>query len=131
MKIREGKIEDIKSIKEMDDVALKAKHSFDYFTNNLGNILVAVEEDKLLGYIMIKEEEEVMNLVVHPDSRGKGIGKKLMEEVMKKSKRLISRSRENNKNAINFLKKLGFKEKRKIEKYYSNGDNAIEMEWKR
>jgi len=130
MKIREGRIEDIKSIKEMDNVSLKAKHSFDYFTDNLGNILVAIEEDKILGYIMVKGEE-VMNLVVHPDSRGKGIGRKLMEELMKKSNRLVSRSRENNKNAIDFLKNVGFKEKRKIERYYSNGDNAIEMEWRR
>jgi len=130
MKIRKGRIEDIKSIKEMDDVSLKAKHSLEYLINNLGSILVAVEEDKVLGYIMVKREE-VMNLVVHPDSRGKGIGRKLIEEVMKKSNRLTSRSRENNKIAINFLKKLGFKEKRKIEKYYSNGDNAIEMEWRR
>ena len=130
MKIREGRIKDIKSIKEMDDVSLKAKHSLEYFINNLGSILVAVEEDKVLGYIMVKGEE-VMNLVVHPHSRGKGIGKKLMEEVMKKSSRLVSRSRENNKNAINFLKNVGFKEKRNIEKYYSNGDNAIEMEWRR
>jgi len=130
MKIRKGRKEDIKSIKEMDNASLKAKHSFDYFIDNLDSILIAVEEDKILGYIMVKGEE-VMNLVVHPDSRGKGIGRKLMEEVMKKSNRLISRSRENNKNAINFLKKLGFKEKKKIKKYYSNGDNAIEMEWKR
>jgi len=129
MKIIKGRIEDIKSIKEMNNVSLKAKHSLEYFINNLGNILIAVEEGKVLGYIMVKGEE-VMNLVVHPNSRGKGIGKKLIEEVMKKSKRLVSRSRENNKNAIDFLKKVGFKEKRKIERYYSNGDNAIEMEWR-
>lgn len=130
MKIRGGQIKDIESIKEIDNASLKAKHSLDYFTNNLDDILVAVEEDKVLGYIMVKGEE-IMNLVVHPGSRGKGIGRKLIEEVMKKSNRFISRSRENNKNAINFLKKVGFKEKRKIEKYYSNGDDAVEMEWRR
>jgi len=49
---------------------------------------------------------------------------------MKKSKKLISRTREDNVNALEFLKHLGFKYKRRIKKYYKNGDNAIEMEWK-
>ena len=130
MKIRRGRLEDIESIKEIDNISLKSKHTLKYFFNNLDSILVAVEENKILGYIMVKGEE-VMNLVVHPDYRKRGIGRKLMEEVMKKSSKLVSRSRENNKKAIKFLKRIGFKKKRKIEKYYLNGDNAIEMEWRR
>ncbi len=130
MIIRKGEKKDIGSIKEIDDVSLKAVHSLNYFNKNLKNILVAVEGRKVVGYIMVKGEL-AMNLVIHPDYRGKNIGKMLFKEATKKSKRFISRTREDNVNALKFLKRLGFKYKRKIKKYYKNGDNAIEMEWKK
>jgi ribosomal protein S18 acetylase RimI-like enzyme len=130
MMIRKGNKKDIESIKKIDDVSLKAVHSLDYFEKNLKNILVAVEQGKVVGYLMVRGEL-AMNLVVHPDYRKRGIGKMLVKEAMKESRRLISRTREDNVNALEFLKHLGFKHKRKIKNYYKNGDNAIEMEWKK
>jgi ribosomal protein S18 acetylase RimI-like enzyme len=130
MKLRKAKIEDLRDIKNMDEISLKAVHPLDYFKKNLKNILVAVEEQKVVGYFMFKDKI-VMNLVIHPDYRKKGIGKILVKEAMKKSRRLISRTREDNVNALEFLKHLGFEYKRKIKNYYKNGDNAIEMEWKK
>jgi len=130
MKIRVAKIEDLEEMKKMDEISLKANHSLDYFKRNLNNTIVAVEGQKVVGYFMFKGEI-AMNLVIHPDYRKKGIGKILVKETMKKSNRLVSRIREDNVNALEFHKHLGFKYKRKIEKYYKNGDNAIEMEWKR
>jgi len=128
MKIRRAKIEDLEDIKNMDEISLKAVHSLDYFKKNLDDILVAVEGQKVIGYFMFKDEI-AMNLVIHPEYRKKGIGKMLIKEAMKKSKKLISRTREGNVNALDFLKHLGFKYKRKIKNYYKNGENAIEMEW--
>jgi len=130
MMIRKGIMKDIESMKEIDDVSLKAVHSLSYFKKNLKNILVAVEQGKVVAYLMVRGEL-AMNLVVHPDHRGKGIGKTLVKEAMKKSRRLISRTREDNVNALEFLKHLGFGYKRKIKNYYKNGDTAIEMEWKK
>jgi len=130
MVIRQGKLEDIESLRKIDNLSLKAKHSTDYFLENLGNIIVAIDSGRVLGYIMCKGEE-ISNLVVHPDFRKKGIGNSLVKEVMKKSKRLILRTRETNRDAYIFFKKIGFTKKRKIERYYSNGDNAIEMELKK
>jgi len=128
MKIRKAEIEDLEDIKKMDEISLKAGHSLDYLKRNLNNTIVAVEGQKILGYFMFKDDV-VMNLVIHLDYRKKGIGKMLVKEAMKTSRRLISRTRENNVNAIEFFKHLGFKYKRKIENYYKNGDNAIKMEW--
>ncbi len=128
MRIRETRIEDLEEIKKIDEISLKADHSLNYFKRNLNNTIVAIEEKKIIGYFMFKNQI-AMNLVVHPDYRDKGIGKILVKEAMKKSKKLISRTREDNTNALEFLKHLGFKYKRKIERYYKNGDNAIEMEW--
>ena len=130
MKTKKARIEDLEKIKNMDEISLKAAHSIDYFKKNLGNTVLAVEGQEVVGYFMFKGEL-AMNLVVHPDHRGKGIGKMLVKEAMKKSRRFISRTREDNVNALEFLKRLGFKYKKKIKKYYSNGDNAIEMEWKK
>jgi ribosomal protein S18 acetylase RimI-like enzyme len=130
MKIRKAKIEDLEDIKDMDEVSLKSVHSLHYFKKNLNNTIVSIEKRKIVGYFMFKDEI-AMNLVIHPDFRKKGIGKMLVKEAMKKSRRLISRTREDNVNALEFLKHLGFRYKRKIKNYYKNGDNAIEMEWKR
>lgn len=114
----------------MDYASLKAIHSLDYFERNLDNIIVVVDEEKIVGYLMFKKGI-LMNLVVLPEYRKKGIGKMLVEESMKKCRSLVSRTRENNLNALEFLKHMEFNYKRKIEKYYKNGDNAIEMEWKK
>jgi len=130
MKIRKAKTEDLEELKKIDEISLKANHSLDYFKTNLNNTIVAVEEQKLIGYFMFKDEI-AMNLVIHPDYRKKGIGKMLVREAMKRSNKLVSRIREDNVNALEFHKHLGFKYRRKIEKYYKNGDNAIEMEWKK
>ena len=128
MKIRKANIEDLEPLEKMDDISLKADHPLDYFKRNLNNTLVAVDGQKVVGYFMFKNEL-AMNLVVHPDHREKGIGKMLVKEGMKKFKRFISRTREDNVDALEFLKYLGFKYKRIIKNYYKNGDNAVEMEW--
>ncbi len=94
----------------------------------MNNILVAFDGEEVIGYIIYKGDE-VLNLVVHPDYRRKGVGKELMKEVMKNSNRIVCRTRENNQEAFTFLEKLGFKEKRRIKKYYKNGNDAIEMVW--
>ena len=130
MEIRKGQKEDLETIKKISSVSLKVVLPMKYFEKYLDDTLVAVEKGRVIGFLIFKKQY-VMNFAVHPDFRKKGVGKKLVEELMKKSKKIILRSRENNKNAIDFLNKLGFKEKRKIEKYYFNGDNAIEMEWKK
>ena len=130
MEIRKCQKEDLKTIKEISLLSLKAILSMKYFERNLGNTIVAVERGRIIGFLIFRKDY-VMNFAVHPEFRKKGVGKKLIEELMKKSKTIILRTRENNKDTIDFLNKLDFKEKRKIEQYYLNGDNAIEMEWKK
>jgi ribosomal-protein-alanine N-acetyltransferase len=130
MEIRNGQKEDLEAIKEISSISLKVILPMKYFKKHLDNILVVVENKRIIGFLIFKNEY-VMNFAVHPEFRKKGIGKKLIEELKKKFKIIRLRTRENNKNAIDFLNKIGFKQKRKIERYYSNDDNAIEMEWKK
>jgi len=79
MKIRKAKIEDLEDIKDMDEISLKAVHSLKYFKKNLNNTFVAVEKQKIVGYFMFKDGI-AMNLVIHPNYRGRGIGKILVKK---------------------------------------------------
>jgi len=130
MEIRKAQRDDLKTIKEISSISLKAVLSMKYFERHLSNTIVAVERGRIIGFLIFRKEY-VMNFAVLPEFRKKGIGKKLIGGLMKKFKTIILRTRENNKNTIDFLNKLGFKEKRKIEQYYLNGDNAIEMAWEK
>ncbi len=130
MTIRKGQKEDLETIKDISSISLKSILPIKYFEKFLDNTIVAVENGKIVGFLIFKKEN-VMNFAVHPEFRKKNIGKKLIQELMKKYRTIRLRARENNKNTIDFLDKLGFKQKRRTEQYYSNGDNAIEMEWKR
>lgn len=125
--IRECRIEDLKPMEKMSSTSLKSFLPQEYFKKNLKNILVAVKSGMTVGFIVFKNEN-VLNIVVHPDFRRRGIGRSLIEEVIKKFKRVRLRTRENNRDAINFLKKLGFSKRRIIKEYYSDGENAIEWE---
>lgn len=129
MEIRQVRLEDIDGMKRMDDIFLKANHPIEYFKKNLDNTVVAVGDGEPIDYFMFKGQL-AMNMLIHPDYRRRGIGKLLFRKATEKSKRFVSRAREDNVDAIEFLKRIGFKQKRKIEKYYKNGDNALEMEWK-
>jgi ribosomal-protein-alanine N-acetyltransferase len=130
MEIKNGQKRDLETIKSISSVSLKSALPIKYFERYLDNTLVAVEKERVIGFLIFRKEH-IMNFAVHPEFRKKGIGKKLIEELMKKYKIIRLKTRENNKDAIDFLNELGFKQKGKIEKYYSNVDSAIEMEWKR
>jgi ribosomal-protein-alanine N-acetyltransferase len=127
MIIRECKPEDLTSIQKISSLSLKSFLPLEYFKRNLTNILVAIENGINVGFIVFKNGN-ILNIAVHPDFRRRGIGKSLIKEVMRRFDRVRLRVRESNKDAINFLEKLGFKKKRIIKEYYSNKENAIEWE---
>jgi ribosomal protein S18 acetylase RimI-like enzyme len=129
MEIRKGRKEDLETIKEISLISLKAVLGMKYFEKHLNNSLVAVEREEVIGFIIFKNGY-IMNFAIQPEFRKMGIGKKLIGELMKKNKTIRLKTRENNKEAIDFFKKLGFREKSKIEHYYFNGENAIKMELK-
>jgi len=118
-----GQIKEIanKSFPEPKSSNFFKKYSDDYF-------IVALINNKVVGFFIAQGEHAIL-LAVDPAYRHHGIGKKLMEYVEKRFSYLYLRVREHNKVAINLYKELGWKIKRKIERYYKNGDNAIEMEY--
>lgn len=86
------------------------------------------------GILINVDVVEVMNIVVRKNCRRKGIGKKLLEEIIKLSKEtnldsLILEVNCKNEPAINLYKKNGFKRIGIRKKYYNNIDDAIIMKF--
>ena len=90
--------------------------------------LVAVEDDRVIGYIGSQtsiDETDVMNVAVHPDCRRRGIAEalivNLMEELKKKgSHALMLEVRASNAPAIALYEKLSFLQVGCRKNYYRN-----------
>lgn len=95
-------------------------------TNPLSFWLVAVEDDKVAGYIgsqTVMGETDMMNVAVHPDFRRRGIAQELIQslvEVLKarQSHCLTLEVRASNTPAIKLYEKLGFSQVGKRPGYY-------------
>lgn len=95
-------------------------------TNPLSSWLVAVEDDKVAGYIgsqTVVGETDMMNVAVHPDFRRRGVAQELIQslvEVLKtrQSHCLTLEVRASNTPAINLYEKLGFSQVGKRPGYY-------------
>ena len=90
--------------------------------------LVAVEDDRVIGYIGSQtsiDETDVMNVAVHPDCRRRGIAEtlivNLVDELKKKgSHALMLEVRASNAPAIALYEKLGFLQVGCRKNYYRN-----------
>lgn len=95
-------------------------------TNKLSLWLVAVEGDRVLGYVgsqSVLGEADMMNLAVHPDARRRGIARKLVTELIQQlnaqgSHILILEVRASNAPAIALYTELGFTQVGRRPNYY-------------
>lgn len=70
--------------------------------------LYAIEvEEKMMGFIGINGES-IQMLFIHPDARGKGFGKRLIDFARKAHHVYMVDVNEQNEQAVGFYKKLGF-----------------------
>ncbi|MEM2128265.1 MAG: ribosomal protein S18-alanine N-acetyltransferase [Candidatus Methanomethylicaceae archaeon] len=101
-----------------------------------GAYIVAVVRGKVVGYaigiIRFRSLGHIISIAVEKDFRGKGIGKKLLHELIKRlsgmgAKKIRIEVRESNEIAINLYKKMGFTTKEKISRYYPDGEAALVM----
>lgn len=128
--IRHCKIEDIPEILKIENLSFKYSYPSSIFYNYLKNLFFVAEGNgKIVGYaIADKNRHLIVSIAVHPDYRNKGIGKMLMNEILKNMHGYaILQVRKSNKIAISFYKKLGFEEKDVIKSYYIDGEDAILM----
>jgi len=98
--------------------------------------IVAVLGGRVIGYaigiIRFKSLGHVISIAVQREFRGRGIGKKLLKELISRlfamgAKRVRIEVRESNKVAINLYKEMGFVVKERIIGYYNDGESALVM----
>ena len=97
-------------------------------TNKLALWLVAVEDDRVAGYIgsqTVLDETDMMNVAVHPDFRRQGVGEALIIQLVEYLKAMGSHCltlevRASNAPAIHLYEKLGFCEIGRRKNYYRN-----------
>ena len=132
--IRRSKSEDLEEILRIEKTAFpKTPYDESIFIYYAGmypdNFLVYMEEssDKILGYIIFHPGGHIVSIAVDLPYRRKGIGTKLIQEVLKVSYGIaMIEVRESNKIAQMFYKKLGFIVSGSIPRFYEN-ENAIVM----
>lgn len=97
-------------------------------TNPLSLWLVAVDENRVVGYIgsqSVLDGADMMNVAVHPDCRRRGIGRALIERLVAELKKtpvkfLMLEVRASNDAAIHLYEHLGFVQVGCRRNYYRN-----------
>jgi [ribosomal protein S18]-alanine N-acetyltransferase len=126
-------------VEEIEQICFSYPWSLKLFEEELSNptsicLKITSEEDVLAGYIILRDivdEMHIMSIAVHPEFRGLGLAKKLMEVSEKDfcgGKLMLLEVRVSNVPAVELYKKLGFKQLYVRKKYYPDGEDAIVME---
>lgn len=138
--LKEMDFSDLEGVYEVSSLSLKETWSLNSIekelNNKLATYIVCLEDSKVLGFAgswLIASEGQITNVAVHPNSRGKGIGKYLMEKLIfvlknKGCTDITLEVRKSNIIAQNLYKSLGFKEEGIRKNFYEdNKEDAIIM----
>tara|TARA_B100001029_G_scaffold179582_1_gene189710 strand:+ start:14573 stop:15013 length:441 start_codon:yes stop_codon:yes gene_type:complete len=143
LKLRPGGLDDIDEILKIENSTNKMPWTKKQFISSLevGHYLIIVEEKMLtIGfatYSPIFPESHLLNFAIDPMHQGKGLGKKLLDQVILQNRALgvkvISLEvRVSNLKAINLYKKFGFTKDAIRPDYYSGSpkEDALLMSLK-
>ena len=122
MVIRSATEKDLDRVLEIDRLSFPTPWTIHCFKIVLKDIFFVIEQKEIMGYLVaclcdLGLRAEILRIAVHPDQRGKGIAKELIEAS------LLIFSRENvesveldvnsaNRGAVKFYEKFGFKIKK-------------------
>jgi ribosomal-protein-alanine N-acetyltransferase len=121
---------DIPQVVEIEKLSFKYPKPESVFREDEHKYLVAKEDEKVIGYIGIEkvlDEVHIINMAVHPDYRGKGIGKRLMQHVLNDEEVFFLEVRVSNETARKVYEKYGFKDINMRKQYYADGEDAYVM----
>ena len=131
LQIEHLKEEDIPKVVEIENLCFSAPKSEEVFRSDLTKYWVAKEDGKIVGYIgteKVAGETHIINMAVHPEQRGKGIGKKMMAEALDNREVAFLEVRTSNLPAQRIYEHFGFKNVGVRKKYYQDNDeDAIVM----
>ena len=133
--VREASVKDAYYIHLLDSSIFEDSLGLTFITNDLeknslAHYFVYEDNDEIVGYIgsWISDNTTILNFCVKKEYRGKGIGRLLLEEVLKiKEGSITLEVRKSNLKAISFYEKNGFQSVLIRPNYYSNGEDAILM----
>ena len=121
---------DIPAVVEIEKLSFKYSKPEAVFREDEHKYLVAKDDNKVIGYIGIEkilDEEHIINMAVHPDYRGKGIGKRLMQHVLNDEEVFFLEVRISNETAKSIYEHYGFKVINVRKAYYADGEDAYVM----
>lgn len=140
IKLRKFRLSDLKTILRIERSSFsidayskkRFKSLWKYHPNDF---ILAKIKDKIVGYIIAYPKKDFIDfnsVAVDKKYRNLGIGKKLVNFMLKKFKKLGLKwasleVRTKNKVAISFYKNLGFKIKKIIKDFYKDGGDAYRM----
>lgn len=143
IQVRAMEVSDIAEVAEIERRSFSVPWSDNAFRESLqlshAIFLVICFGKKIAGYggmYKVFHEGDIINIAVHPDFRGQGMGRRLLEELEREAVRqeiadITLEVRESNKAAIGLYESLGYiREGIRRDFYNEPKENAIIM-WKR
>lgn len=139
--VREAEQADLLSVYRIEKTCFPQPWPFSAFERFLGEpgFLVADDGERVVGYVVSdlvpnhgRDIGHIKDLAVHPDARGRGVGRTLLERA------LVSLSidgaslvklevRESNDPALSLYRDVGFEPMRRVPRYYEDGEDALLM----
>ena len=141
IQIRNMKEKDIDEISELERLSFKTPWSRKSFEEELENkvarYIVAEAAGKVIGYCgvwIIVDEGHITNVAVHPDYRGQGIGKMLVEHLIALCKdeevyKLTLEVNTNNTVAQGLYQSFGFESQGVRKGYYTDTNEDAMIMW--
>ena len=144
--IRNCKAGDLHAIRQIEDASFEDPYSpmvfWAWYLSSNRIFRIATFNGKVIGYSIAKAETKdqetfahLISLAVEPDSRKKGVGSKMLEDTISKTKEIFQSCkgialevRTDNKAAIALYLRFGFERTRTISNYYGIGKDALAME---
>jgi ribosomal-protein-alanine N-acetyltransferase len=140
--IREAKRKDARAMAEIEILCFSSPWSFDSLLreireNAAARYIVCEEKSRVVSYAglwVVLNEGHIMNVAVHPDFRGKGMGAAILESLIERTRRdsgvtdFTLEVRASNDAAIRLYERAGFREAGRRQGYYSEPcEDAIVM----
>lgn len=142
IQLRAMGIDDVDAVVEVENQCFATPWSRAAFTNEVLNnqfatYFVAVDGDKIVGYIgcwVVIDEANITNVAVLPEYRGRKIGESLLQTAMelarlRQASRMSLEVRVSNTVAQNLYEKLGFERAGIRKNYYSDNNEDAFVMW--
>ena len=135
--IRGAVEKDLEALYEIETLSFKDPYPLGYvralYDLNHQTFLVAEKDGRPVGYVIAARDLEyghIFSIAVHPSEREKGIGTRLVTEVLKILKSLGVTTvrlevRKSNTSAQRFYEGLGFKYSHTVKGYYVDEDGLV------